>query len=63
MNETVTNAASRVKNFVSRHKIAITVAATTTVCVVVQMKITKDWNEFLTEKGLLDEYYHMDELD
>lgn len=63
MNQHIVNAAVSTKNFVSRHKIAVTAVATATVCVVVQMKIVKDWNEFLEEKGLLDEYYHMDELD
>jgi hypothetical protein len=63
MNEKLAAAAASAKNFVSRHKVAVTAVVTTAICVGVQMKITEHWNEFLTEHNLLDTYYHMDEED
>lgn len=62
MNETIAKATTSTKNFVSRHRVALTAAATATACIVVQMKITNHWNDFLQEKGLSDEYYNMDEI-
>lgn len=50
-----------VKNFVSRHKTGLTIAATATVCFVIHRSIVKDWNEFLTENGLTDLYYTPEE--
>lgn len=47
-----------VKKFVRRHKTAVTVAATATVCYAVHRSAVKDWNEFLAEYHLTDLYYH-----
>lgn len=63
MNETLAKATASTKNFVSKHKVALTAAASITACVVVQTRITNHWNEFLTEHGLLETYYHMNEED
>ena len=49
--------AKSTKNFVSRHRVGIAVTATAATAVYVQMKIAADWNEFLKEHGLLEEYY------
>jgi hypothetical protein len=53
---------SRTKKFVSDHKVAIAIGATATVAFVAHRQTVKAWNEFLTEKGLLEEYYNPDEL-
>ena len=49
------------KKFVSNHKTALTVLATTVVCVAIQQQIVKGWNEFLTEHDLLDVYYALED--
>jgi hypothetical protein len=45
------------KNFVRRHKVAITVVATATPLILLQMRNAKALNEFLEEHDLLDVYY------
>lgn len=47
-----------VKNFVHRHKTAVTIAATATVCYAIHHSAVKDWNQFLRENGLTDVYYY-----
>ena len=52
-----------VKSFVARHKIALsvttTMVATATVCIMMNQSAIKQHNDFLTEKGLFDEFYYM----
>lgn len=55
--DNVKNALSKTKNFVVQHKTAIAVAATATAAVVIIRRNQKLFNEFLDEKGLMDEYY------
>lgn len=47
------------KNFVNRHKTAIVVTslAVTTAGTVLMVRNQKQFNEFLEEKGLTDEFY------
>ncbi len=55
-------ALSRTKNFVTDHKVAIaivtTAAATTAVCVKFQHGAIREVNNFLTEKGLYEEFHN-----
>jgi len=47
----------------NRTKILGTVAVVATTVAVIQNSGIRNLNKFLEEKGLADEYYHMDELD
>jgi len=47
----------RVKNFVQKHKVAITVVVTSTVWIYINRSALKQHNDFLKEKGLYDEFY------
>lgn len=57
------NAITRTKNFVKRNKtkMLVTGFVTTSTIMVLQHQGIKSLNEFLEEKGLLEEYYHFDE--
>ncbi len=55
--ETPETRISRVKQFVEKHKVAITVVATSTVWFALQRHAVRQHDEFLRERGLLDEYY------
>lgn len=48
---------SRVKTFVNRHKVAITVVVTSTVWYGINRLALKQHEDFLREHDLLDEYY------
>lgn len=48
---------SRVKNFVSRHKVAITVVATSIAWYGINRLALKQHEDFLRDHDLLDEYY------
>lgn len=52
---------ARTKNFVVRHKTAVAIVATTTVCYLIHKEAIDEHNEFLTEHGLFDAYYHPEE--
>lgn len=58
----VKSALARTKQFVSDHKVAIAIGVATTVtavvCIKIQRSAIKDWNNFLTEKGLIDQFYN-----
>lgn len=56
MDETETTLA-RVKNFVNRHRVGIAVTTTAAICLVLNRVALKQHDEFLAEKGLLDEFY------
>jgi hypothetical protein len=45
------------KKFVSDHKVALGVMATATAMFLIHRAAVKEWNAFLTEHNLLDEYY------
>lgn len=47
----------RAKNFVQRHKVAITVVVTSTCWIAINRSALKQHNDFLKEKGLYDEFY------
>jgi len=48
------------KRFVSAHRVAIAVTATTAVCVALNQMALRSHNDFLKEKNLYDEYYTPD---
>lgn len=48
---------TRAKNFVKRHKVAISVFTTATVCLWLNRVALRDHDEFLESKGLKDEFY------
>lgn len=50
-----------VKKFVSKHRVAIAVGATIAVTTTAHIMIVKQFNDFLTEKDLIDEYYMTEE--
>jgi len=64
MMQNIKNKAVSAKNKVveNRTKILGTVAVVATTLAVVQQIGIRSLNAFLEEKGLSDEYYHMDEL-
>ncbi len=51
------NIARKAKNFVVRHKTGLAVAATAGICLALNRVALKQHDEFLAEKGLLEEYY------
>lgn len=59
-------ALSRTQKFVSDHKVAISVTATAvvtaTACLALNRRNLKVMNEFLTEKGLLEEFWNTPEI-
>lgn len=48
---------SKVKNFVKRHKTGIAVIGTAGVCLLLNRLSLRQHDEFLAEKGLLEEFY------
>lgn len=50
------------KNFVHRHRTALTVVATATPLIVLMKRNATIMNDFLKEHDLYDEYYAMDEI-
>lgn len=60
MNRIKTGAIST-KKFVEDHRVAIAVTITTVICLVVHVKTIGNLNDFLEEKGLLDEFYPLEE--
>lgn len=48
---------SRMKNFVSRHKVGIAIFSTAGVCLLLNRVALRDHDAFLAKKGLLDEFY------
>lgn len=60
MNETEKPRRS-IRKFVSRHKVAITVVATSACWIAFNKMSLKQFNDFLEEKGLKDEFYATEE--
>jgi hypothetical protein len=52
---------TRFTNFVSRHKVAIAVTATASACLAIHRVSLRQHDEFLKEKGLLEEFYTPEE--
>lgn len=46
-----------VKKFVSKHRVAIAIGGTIAVTTTAHILIVKQFNDFLAEKDLIDEYY------
>lgn len=51
------NKAVSAKNFVARHRVSIAVVATAATCYAANRSAHAQFDEFLTEKGLYDEFY------
>lgn len=49
--------------FVTRHKMALTISATVTICYAIHRVAMYDHDHFLTERGLYDAFYHPVEPD
>lgn len=47
-------------NFVKKHRVALAVTGTATACLLLHKSALRDHDEFLAEKGLLDEFYAPD---
>jgi hypothetical protein len=58
---TLKNKVTSTKNFVSKHRVAIAVTLTAALAVKWQMNTAAQFNEFLKEHNLFDEYYAMTE--
>lgn len=50
------------KKFVAKHKVALAVTATATICIAVQIKAANNWNNFLRAEGLFDKFYATTEI-
>lgn len=61
--ETIAKKAASVKNHIYRNRAKYAVVATLAVAGVAFVKRANEWNEFLDEKGLSDEFYKIDEED
>ena len=48
---------ARLKSFVRKHKVALTVLATSTVWIAINRTALKQHDDFLKERGLYDEFY------
>lgn len=62
MKTKLSSAKNATVNFARRHRTAITVVATATPLIVLQVKTANEMNAFLEKHNLLDEYYQMDEI-
>jgi hypothetical protein len=49
------------KNIVVANKVTIAVVATTVICIAINRRAINQHNEFLTEKGLLEEFYALED--
>lgn len=52
----------KVKTHVIKHRAKYAAAATAAVALKLQFKTANEFNAFLAEKGLLEEYYALDEI-
>lgn len=59
--DTLKSVPSRVKNFVGRHKVGVAIISTAGICLVLNRTALRQHDEFLAEKGLLDEFYSPEE--
>jgi hypothetical protein len=51
------NQIARTRKFVSRHRVAIAVGATSAVWLTLMVKRAESWNEFLDEHNLKEAFY------
>lgn len=51
------NRLKKMENFVKRHRVGIAIAGTTAFCVFMNRVALKQHEEFLADKGLLEEFY------
>jgi hypothetical protein len=57
----IKSATGRVKNFVTRHKVGVAIISTAGICLTLNRVALRDHDEFLAQKGLLDEFYSPEE--
>ena len=48
--------------FVYKHRTAIAVVTTATLCLAIQIRASSEWNEFLKDHDLLEEFYNFEEV-
>ncbi len=58
----IKTAATSTKKFVNDHRVAIAVIITSITCLVMHIAVIRGLNDFLEEKGLLDEFYPLEEV-
>ena len=63
MLDTLKNKAVSTTNFVKKHRVAIAVTTTSAVWFALQVRTASNFNEFLKEHDLFDEYYKMEDLE
>lgn len=61
--QTLTEKPRRIRKFVSRHKVAITVFATSACWIAMNRAALKQHNDFLKERGLYEEFYTPEETE
>lgn len=62
MYDKLASAKDRVTNFARKHRTAITVVATATPLIALQVRAANEMNAFLKEHDLYDKYYEMNEI-
>jgi len=62
MLEKITSTPKKVKNHVVKHRAKYACAATAAITLRLQMHVAHQFNTFLEEKDLLDEFYFIDEV-
>jgi hypothetical protein len=61
MSNKLTRTVKSTTNFVSKHRVAIAVVATSSVWIYLGTKRAAEWNEFLKDHDLLEEFYALNE--
>lgn len=62
MKNKIKKTATSTKDFVSRHRVGLAVTATAATALWMHAKVIDNVNEFLEAKGLLEEFYFLDEI-
>lgn len=57
----VKNTLKSTKNFVLKHRVAVAVTLTSLVWLSLQRNVAKDFNQFLKDHDLFDEYYSLED--
>jgi hypothetical protein len=52
---------AQAKEFVKKHRVAVAIVSTASVCLTLNRYALKQHDDFLKEKGLYNEYYYLDE--
>ncbi len=57
----IKKAAISTKKFVHDHRVAIAITVTTVICLKLNKVSLRDHDNFLTERGLIDEFYNAED--